>query len=72
MGMIGSGAAIAVAAVFPNENKFEFEGVTAFCFFFFIFGGPLEYLAGGLIAGIFLFRERAGTSGRRCGNKPEQ
>ncbi|MCC6124540.1 MAG: hypothetical protein IT426_06245 [Pirellulales bacterium] len=50
--------AIAVAAVLPDKNYLEFEAARAFCFIFFFFGGPFGYLAGGLIAGIFLFRER--------------
>lgn len=58
MGIVSSIVATIVASMLYGDNNSRDDFTGAFCGIFSIFGGPLGYLAGGLIAGIFLFRER--------------
>jgi ribosomal protein L40E len=58
MGFISSIVAAILSGLLVGDHDMRDDGTTAFCFLFAIMGGPFGYLAGGLIAGIFLFRER--------------
>jgi hypothetical protein len=57
MGGISGIVALILEAMTSHKND-NFNVSGAFFAILFIFGGPFGYLAGGLIAGIFLFRER--------------
>ena len=60
MGFLGGIVIVALAEILPAEKGYEFViyGARIIAILFCVFGAPLGYLAGGLIAGIFLFRER--------------
>jgi hypothetical protein len=57
MGIVSSILVAIMSWIMHSEGKDDYQA-TVYCILFVIFGGPLGYLAGGLIAGIFLFRER--------------